>query len=73
MKPPCLYMVNEVIPNLRKRISKKLSQEGYTQKQIAESLGITQAMVSKYLKTDLEEIKKRGERIYEDRGVVNNG
>ncbi len=56
MKPPCLYMVNEVIPNLRKRISKKLSQEGYTQKQIAESLGITQAMVSKYLKTDLEEI-----------------
>lgn len=54
MKPPCLLMVNKFIPILRKRISKNLSEKGYTQNQIADILGITQAMVSKYLKEPVE-------------------
>ncbi|ASJ06022.1 thiamine-phosphate synthase family protein [Thermococcus pacificus] len=49
MRTPSVYIAEELMPYLRAQVSKKLYMEGMTQSQIAEYLGITQAMVSKYL------------------------
>ncbi|RLF75491.1 phosphomethylpyrimidine kinase [Thermococci archaeon] len=49
MRTPCLFWAEVVSPSLRAKIAKNLYERGFTQSQIAEKLGITQAMVSKYL------------------------
>lgn len=50
MKPPCILITETLLPALRYIISRNLSAEGMSQQRIAERLGITQAMVSKYLR-----------------------
>ncbi|EHR77631.1 phosphomethylpyrimidine kinase [Thermococcus litoralis DSM 5473] len=49
MKTPCEFWAEEVMPNLRANVARILYSKGLTQAKIAEHLGITQAMVSKYL------------------------
>lgn len=46
---PCEITVWYLIPIIKSELSKKLSQQGATQKQIAQKLGVTQAAVSHYL------------------------
>lgn len=54
MRPPCELVQREYLPLLRSVLAKKLNKEGKSQIQIAESMGITQAAVSKYLKQSSE-------------------
>jgi len=54
MRPPCELVQREYLPLLRSVLAKKLNKEGKSQIQIAESMGITQAAVSKYLKQPSE-------------------
>ncbi|NJD98422.1 helix-turn-helix domain-containing protein [Thermococcus sp. LS1] len=49
MRTPSLYIAEELMPFLRAKIAESLYKSGMKQVQIAEYLGITQAMVSKYL------------------------
>lgn len=49
MRTPSLYIAEELMPFLRAKIAENLYRGGMKQAQIAEYLGITQAMVSKYL------------------------
>ncbi|ASJ05293.1 thiamine-phosphate synthase family protein [Thermococcus barossii] len=49
MRTPSVYIAEELMPFLRAKIAERLYSEGMKQSQIAEYLGITQAMVSKYL------------------------
>jgi len=50
MRPFCEVVVKEVLPAVRSILAKELKDSGMTQDEIAESLGITQASVSHYLK-----------------------
>jgi predicted transcriptional regulator len=50
MKPFCEVVVSDVLPAIRALIAKNLLEQGLTQKQISEKLGITQPAVSQYLK-----------------------
>ncbi len=54
MSFPEELFVKEILPYVRVILSKKLSEKGYSQLRIAKLLGVTQAMVSFYLKEDLE-------------------
>ncbi|AIF70306.1 hypothetical protein PAP_09655 [Palaeococcus pacificus DY20341] len=49
MRTPCSFWAEVISPSLRAKVAKHLYEKGFTQAQIAEKLGITQAMVSKYL------------------------
>jgi predicted fused transcriptional regulator/phosphomethylpyrimidine kinase/predicted transcriptional regulator len=49
MRTPSVYIAEELMPYLRARIASILYSSGLSQARIASNLGITQAMVSKYL------------------------
>jgi len=49
MNPPCAVMNNRIFPMIRALVSRKLRDYGMSQTEIASGLGISQAMVSKYL------------------------
>ncbi|ANF22226.1 thiamine-phosphate synthase family protein [Thermococcus piezophilus] len=49
MRTPSLYVAEELMPFIRAKIAENLYKSGMKQAQIAGYLGITQAMVSKYL------------------------
>ncbi|WP_297499632.1 thiamine-phosphate synthase family protein [Thermococcus sp.] len=49
MRTPSVYIAEELMPYLRARIAEALYRTGFKQAKIASYLGITQAMVSKYL------------------------
>ena len=49
MRTPSVYIAEELMPYLRARVAEGLYREGFKQARIASYLGITQAMVSKYL------------------------
>ena len=63
MKTPCEFWAEEVMPTLRANVARILYSKGLTQAKIAEHLGITQAMVSKYL---TGKYKKLGGRLGEE-------
>ncbi len=54
IEPPCTVMVNRIFPEARKRAARMLGQSGWKQKDIAKALGVTQAMVSRYLSSERE-------------------
>lgn len=54
MRPPCESAQREYLPLLRSMLAKKLHEAGMSQMQIAESMDITQAAVSKYLNQSTE-------------------
>ncbi|HIP74777.1 MAG TPA: phosphomethylpyrimidine kinase [Thermococcus paralvinellae] len=70
MKTPCVFWVEEIMPVLRAKVAQRLYKEGFTQVKIADYLGITQAMVSKYLagryKKLEEELDEKIEEIAEE-------
>lgn len=50
IKPPCILVGERVLPAVRQAVAKILVKEkGYSQSRAADLLGITQAMVSKYV------------------------
>ena len=49
MRTPSVYIAEELMPYLRAKVAEGLYRGGFTQARIADYLGITQAMVSKYL------------------------
>ncbi len=55
-------MVNKVFPEARKRTARELRNGGWKQREIADALGVTQAMVSRYLSSELEEFPPEMEK-----------
>jgi len=50
MRPPCEIIVKMYLPRLRRLVARELSvSHNYTQEKVAQTLGLTQASVSKYL------------------------
>lgn len=54
MYPPCLVFTENVLTDLRTRVAHSLHDNGFTQAQIAHHLHVSQAMVSKYLRQEVE-------------------
>lgn len=52
MHPPCEMMVESFLPAMRERVARKLADEGWSQGKIASVLGVTQASVSLYLRSE---------------------
>jgi len=80
MRPPCEVVVRRVLPILRALVARELiERHGWTQKRIAEALGVTQPAVSTYLSLlekgemdlDLEGLRETAERIAE--GLATGG
>jgi hypothetical protein len=55
MYPPCIRINEKLISEVRKRVAKSLVEKGYSETQISKILHVTQPMINKYLK---EEINK---------------
>ena len=49
MDPPCILVSREILPYIKMEVSKGLDRAGMSQHDIAKRLGVSQAMVSKYL------------------------
>ncbi|MDA4114082.1 MAG: hypothetical protein OK474_08555 [Thaumarchaeota archaeon] len=52
MHPPCEMMVDSFLPAMREAVAKRLREEGLSQGRIASLLGVTQASVSLYLRSE---------------------
>lgn len=52
IEPPCVVMVESILPEMRKRISKILRSRGWSEKDIADAVGVSQPMVSRYLSAE---------------------
>ncbi len=53
---PCEFFVKRIVPKLRAAVAKTLIEKhGYTQVQVSQILGLKQATISKYLKTDVRD------------------
>jgi len=50
MRPACILIVEEVLPEVRRGLARDLYSHGTSQESIADLLGVSQAMVSRYLK-----------------------
>lgn len=61
MYPPCLVFLEHLFQDLRIRVAHKLHSIGFTQRDIANYLHVSQAMVSKYLSKQFKESKKLDE------------
>ena len=53
MFPPCTVLNDRFLPTLRGLTARRLSRAGWAQSAIADTLGVSQGMVSKYLTRDL--------------------
>ena len=62
MKPPCELIVWYVLPTIRYELTKELLRLGLSQKEVSESLGITQAAVSQYVK-EKRTLRRRSESL----------
>ncbi|MGC8610454.1 MAG: thiamine-phosphate synthase family protein [Thermoplasmata archaeon] len=54
MYPPCVEINKKIIPEIRKNIVKELKDRGMKENEIAKVLRISQGMVSKYYKDEIE-------------------
>jgi hypothetical protein len=52
MDIPHIVVVEELLPEVRRRVARSLNSSGWSQSRIGEKLGISQAMVSRYLRED---------------------
>lgn len=66
MSYPTLTVIDEFIPAVRSRLAKLLADAGNTQIAIADTLGISQTMVSRYLKMELPSLGLELERDVEE-------
>ncbi len=57
MKLPCEIIVWYILPSIRSELVKELIAKGMSQKEVSETLGITESAVSQYV------YKKRGSKI----------
>jgi XRE family transcriptional regulator, thiamine biosynthesis regulator len=66
MLPPHIIVIEEILPEVRRRMARSLYSEGMSQGKIASYLGTSQAMVSRYLKEEISsnsEISSLVERV----------
>lgn len=65
LKVPSEIVVEDVLPTLRVLLAGELSERGFTQQEIADRLGVTQAAVSKYLaaEPDVEPLIAEDQRV----------
>ena len=61
MYPPCLIVVETLLYDLRMRVAHILRDSGLTQTEIAHTLHVSQAMISKYLSSDVEPASEKDE------------
>ncbi len=52
MLPPHIIVIEEILPEVRRKMARSLYSEGMSQEKIAKYLGTSQAMVSRYLKEE---------------------
>ncbi|MBS1263988.1 MAG: hypothetical protein MAG715_01183 [Methanonatronarchaeales archaeon] len=64
LKPPCEMMVRTYLPLIRRSLAQKLVDNGVSQSEAADRLGLTQAAVSQYLS------RKRGSNELEELGLL---
>ena len=64
--PACLRLADDVLPRVRARAARLLVADGWSQTRAAEVLGVTQAMVSKYLSTPARGDEALLERLAEE-------
>lgn len=57
MLPPHIIVVEEVLPEVRRKMARALYSEGMSQENIAQIIGTSQAMISRYLSLDREPIE----------------
>ncbi len=69
MRPPCEIVIKEILPRIRAGVAQRLSDQDMSQNEIGESLGITQAAVSKYL-GDAPEPDENLEALIEDLSMM---
>lgn len=50
---PCFNLQERLVPHVRAETARRLAQQGLRQNRIAEHLGVSQAMVSKYVKSKI--------------------
>jgi predicted fused transcriptional regulator/phosphomethylpyrimidine kinase/predicted transcriptional regulator len=50
MRPPCIVVVEDMLPEVRRSLARELSEKGASQESISSILGVSQAMVSRYLR-----------------------
>lgn len=63
MNPPCTIIVEAYLPAIRRALARILViEQGLPQSRAAELMGITQAMVSKYVTTDGKRLPERQQR-----------
>ncbi len=65
-KTPCEYIVWNVLPCIRKHLAEILFEEGLSQKEVAEKLGVSNAAVSQYLSNKRGAGKKFDEKIMKE-------
>ncbi|MCX8202500.1 MAG: hypothetical protein N3G74_01705 [Candidatus Micrarchaeota archaeon] len=60
---PCEFMVNELLPTIRKETSRFLLYKGYSQREISKIMNVSEAAVSQYLKQKRGKHKKKLEEL----------
>lgn len=86
LKLPSEIVAEQVLPTLRVRLARELTDRGFTQQQIADLLGVTQAAVSQYVSEENSVVARIDEgemdgyealdellsliRMFEDRGPI---
>ena len=63
MLPPCFRLAERVFPLVRQEAARRMAESGHTQAEIGTRLGVSQAMVSKYLKQQPPHLKEEDEWI----------
>jgi predicted fused transcriptional regulator/phosphomethylpyrimidine kinase/predicted transcriptional regulator len=66
MYPPCLVVMEKILPELRIRVAHHLREKGYSQTRIAAFLHVSQAMISKYLSQDVPELHEAVDEVAEE-------
>jgi XRE family transcriptional regulator, thiamine biosynthesis regulator len=63
MLPPCFRLAERVFPLVRQEAARRMAEAGLKQAEIGERLGVSQAMVSKYLKQAEARVEEQDEWI----------
>lgn len=75
LRLPSEIVVEDVLPTLRVQLARALDERSFTQQEIADKLGVTQAAVSKYLGEDaaVEPVIAEDERVAETIQTIADG
>lgn len=66
MLPPCLAVGDDLFPQVRAAVARRLAGEGWSQMRVARALGISQAMVSRHVATPAHAMPPLARRLAEE-------